>query len=198
MAGKKISYLVVAILLLVASIAGYLFYRLARYEPVLAPNPENIGKRTIPSLPTDPIKKFGTENGLMYQIEGSFEGQLTQVGGLLEGDFIIRGDPDRRKIKTFLGSQQGTVIFGTYKDSFLGDVTWRPITTDELLNFVTPGRPILIRVDFVVQGDPKADVNVAEDEIVLDTLIDDFREGLFDSKIPRDFALVALHVAITQ
>ena len=198
MAGKKISYLVVAILLLVALIAGYLFYRLARYEPVLTPNPENIGKREIASLPSDPIRKYGIEKGIRYEIEGSFEGEFVKRGQFLEGNFVIRDDPDKRRVKAFLGSQMGTAFLGTYKKTFQGESNWRLIPTDELSNFITSNRKVLIRVDLIVQDDSGANTGVAKDEIILDSLIDDFHEGIFDTKIPRDFILVAHAVGIVQ
>lgn len=193
--GRKV-YVFAGLLLLIVSIAGgYYFEKLRKKEIPLIKTPVNVGVRQIAVLPTDYVKKLvgdkGSQKIITYEIQGSFLGNVKQIPYFLEGEFVIKGDVKERKIKTYLGSNIGTVLFGKYNGSFAKDSQWEPARIEEVAGVINDGEPVLLTVEFIADETHGNLESIAKDEKILDAYIDAGGGGAFveNKKLPKSLRL---------
>ncbi len=201
--GRKILvYLVFFLFLLTLLFSGYLFFRLKEKKPIVTTTDQiSVDERKIAVNPQDPIKKGYMEDGkiIVYDIRGYFSENLKKKDPILEGRFIIEGDPLKREITTYIGYLNGKTVFGKYEGSFSGKSTWSMIDTEVVFNTIKPQQPVVIRAVFYVSDDEAERISLKEQEEVLDTLTLEFKgEKKFQYIIPIDFAIVADRIGVVE
>ena len=201
MKNRVLFILVLGMFLLVLAASLYFFYKLKKEESLITPSYPEGQIREIPHEAGDPIRKtYLTNNkGFIYDFEGAFAGELKPLNpSLLEGEFIIKDDPLNRKIKVFVGSVEGTILFGKYKDSFSGDGLWTKTANNEVAREIKPGEDVKMRVEFSYSDNDSIDEPIRKREEITDKLINEFKSGTFDFKIPADFMLATNRVAVIR
>jgi hypothetical protein len=187
------------VLLFVASV--YLFIQVRQRSPdYYDESLENVGKTFINQLPGDPIVKriIADNGGVIYNIEGKFSKKLEKQGVFLSGKFIIKDDPLEREINVLIGAADGNVSYGTYDGSFNDSSTWKVAPNDMVAELINPGTQVLIRVELQLTEERQVKEYIKEKEEILDAIIREFQIGEFTYKIPADFTLVAMGIAVVK
>lgn len=200
---KKRLPIVISVLLLVFLLALILllYLQTRKLEEVAVSKPD-IGKR-IAYEQENPIQKGFLEGneGIIYQIEGSFVGDLSladREDQAAEGVFVVRDDPLRRKIPVLLGLRTGRTLFGSYEGSFEATSMWRTVSTADLVKQIKPGEPVKLTAQaaFLKSGQ-KPDFMIHLEE-VFDSLALEYESGDFNYEVPDDFILVPMRVGLTR
>ena len=190
------------VLFLVGGLSAGLLYR--RSKVLIAGQQEEQTEKVLvtnlASLPGDPIvkKPYIDNQGVEYELRGSFTDKLLDQGGLLAGVFKINGDPLERKIRVFVGGADSHVFLGTYEESFEGSSSWERTPNAFVVESVEPGETVIIRHSFEftgIEGEEGALVGMQQ---ILDNLIEEFNSGKYELEIPADFALVSTRLGVVR
>jgi len=199
---KKSLFLLIILLFILLFVASvYLFIQVRQRSPdYYDESLENVGKTFINQLPGDPIVKriIADNGGVIYNIEGKFSEKLEKQGVLLSGKFIIKGDPLKREINVLIGAADGNVSYGIYDGSFNDSSTWKVAPNDVVVELINPGTQVLIRVELQLAEERQVREYIKEQEEIMDAIIRDFQIGEFTYKIPADFTLVSMGIAVVK
>jgi hypothetical protein len=201
MSKKSLFLLIIPLFILLFVASVYLFIQVRQRSPdYYDESLENVGKTFINQLPGDPIvKRIVADNeGIIYNIEGKFSKKLEKQGVLLSGKFIIKDDPLEREINVLIGAADGNVSYGIYDGSFNDSSTWKVASNDVVAELISPGTQVLIRVELQLAEERQVRKYIKEQEEIMDAIIRDFQIGEFTYKIPADFTLVAMGIAVVK
>jgi hypothetical protein len=192
---KKTPLLILGILVIVLSVAVFLLFKLYKGQPPLEISLQDVGTRQFVYNPSDTIKKYSLDNGIGYQIEGYFDGGLTENGMILEGNFVLKGDTKTRRLKTYVGNNNSTVFYGKYENSFDGTSNWTTVPQSVVFKEIKSKTPVKIEVNLILDGTDFGREYVGKKELVLDRIITEMKNGQI-GEIPSDFFMVAQKVGI--
>ena len=197
--------LLVVLLLLLASIGGFLVYRLINKSQPQEGIPKEIPglDQEVGSVSGNPIHKgiYPEKDGFMYELMGSFNGLVVledRKDKAIQGKFIIKDDPLKREINIIIGEVSGQVNLGTYKESFNSDSTWKVITTEEAYDLIKGVKEVKLRAIYSYKGSQEVPDYAKEVQNVIDTLIKEFNVKLFTFNIPENFTLSVIGVGIIR
>lgn len=199
------------VLLMVALVAGLLYWRLRVYEGQQATTPtlqESVqlsdGPFELLTLQAnDPIDKVVSADGTVatYNIEGRFVEGWEQWQDLYVGQLVVRGDVAERRIPVYVGAMDGMVSWGVVKEQVRGAATWQTRATAEVLDELLRADRVVVRTELSLQG------QVAESELgksmlraqaILDELLLEIRAGEAELTLPPEFKLLSYMVGVIE
>lgn len=199
---KRNLLITLVVLLLITILIGVaLSFRLAQPGPI-----EDIGDifrlstpevsesyevELIPPKPGDPIIKGKQEDGIVYDLIGSFTEKLEIAPSkLIKGKFVLAGDPLARNIDVFIGITEGTTYFGSYPE-LEGKVAYKYRSNQEVVDLVKPGDKVKLRLEIKFPTEDRSRVieYIKGIEAVLDQLIREFQTDSHALALPSDFTL---------
>ena len=197
MKNKKLIWLILIILLGLIFLGIYLFLALRIESPTLFPQP--VEHPVISIQANDPIRKtILTEgSGIAYDIEGHFSENLEAEFDLLVGNFIIKGDPRKTEIKTYIGNLRGETLLGTYAESFGGESTWTFKPSSEVAEEIKPEEMVIIKFR-LVDGGGAGKQYIERTEKIMDTIIRDFQSGGYAYDIPVDLLILSGRIGVIR
>ena len=198
--------ILVVLLLLLASIGGFLVYRLINKSQPQEGVPKEISglDQEVGSVSGNPIHKgiYPEKDGFIYELIGNFADtpELLEERGdkAIRGKVIVKDDPLKREINIIIGEVSGQVNLGTYKESFNSDSTWKVITTKEAYDLIKEVKEVKLRAIYSYKGSPEVPDYAREVQNVMDTLIKEFNVKLFTFNIPENFILSVIGVGIIR
>ena len=199
---NKAIILISFIFILLVTIASYLYLRYSRLSSIVTkdkvPGPNN----EIAVLANDPIKKTFRDDGrIVYIIEGSFKSSLSRRENsyLISGIFIIRDDPLQREITTYVGGLDGNTFLGRYNNSLNGVSNWTVVPTEDIIDMIKPGDPVLLRYPLVLGQENAGIIDyVKKQEEIVDALIEEFHASDFKFEISESFYLNTSDIGIVE
>lgn len=144
-----------------------------------------------------PIKKEVLDNGAgaRYTLEGSFpDGVRSEQDRPLEGDFVLKDDPAKRRFGLFLSNSEGGVFIGRYTDlSFQGNSSWKEESKVEAFSSLNNAK--MVQVDIKLNWGNVSDsssVKYYRDlEKMFDGIIEEYNSGKFEEGVERVQLLIS-------
>ena len=198
MKNNKLAWLILVLLLGLIFLGIYLFVVLRIKSPT-EELPEPLERPVIKVEANDPIRKgiLAEKDGIAYDIEGHFTEKLVAEFDLLVGNFIIKGDPRKTEIKTYIGNLQGETLFGTYAESFERGSNWTFKPSGEVAEEIKPEETVIIKFRLVGEGGVGKEY-IERTEKIMDTIIRDFQSGEYVYDIPADLLILSERIGIIR
>lgn len=203
MTNKKMYIVSGFLILLLTLFAGYYLEKLRNKANPIVQTPVNVGIREIIAMPADMVtKSVGLKDGvkvITYQLKGELS-DIKRSGSMASGVFTIKSDPKNRKIKIYFGTNQESLLLGTYTSAnFLGDSSWQVEPLDDSIGKINNANGlVLLEVQYQVKGEAAQVEEISGYEKILDSYIDSMHTGNYDSEIPADFMLYSYKMAISE
>ena len=187
MKSKILSFSVVFVFVILISVLGFLAYKLYKKDMTDKNLTPSISENYVNDK-ENPIQRYALPNGggVMYEVIGSFVGEVTKENVLMKGNFMIKDDPLQRTIPVYMGAIDGTILFGKYEKAFVNS-SWERSDLQDIADTLTE-KEIIITVEF---GYPEESGNeyVMQKINFVDNLIAEFISGEFKLAVPSNFAL---------
>jgi len=118
--------------------------------------PKSLMQKYLPAVTPSPAVKhlavtkssIQEDNSIMYEIYGHFVNKLRYENNILRGEFIIDGDSTKNQIPVIIAGRGAQVIFGKFKGSYKGDVSWSRTPVDTIQEEIEPLETVYMRVIF--------------------------------------------------
>ena len=142
-----------------------------------------------PRIPNSPVShETLSDGGILYFIDGSFV-ELLKKEGRLWGIFIIRNDPQQRKIRVLFALVGGKIAVGRPSVAGSNAITWKNESLETFMQIVKPQIPILLRVYISPQNRTEYE---QEEQRILESVIGGYWS------IPEDFILNPIMITLSQ
>lgn len=143
--------------------------------------------------PDDPITKhiYGNNEGVFYELEGTFIEKPKKKGPLLSGVFVLKSDIGTREMNVLAGALDGNIFIGSFDGSFDGSSTWTAVPVDQALSVISSGQPVLLKYVYRFTGGEENSEKIKELESIFDKLSEEIRAGKANLKIRPTFIITA-------
>lgn len=154
----------------------------------LSPSPTPIQVGGNDTLRKAVVKTTFQNGDFFYSVNGHFVDRPSYQDDMLRGEFIIDGDTIGTRIQINMGSKKGTMNFGVFQGSLIGNATWRLVPTDEVKSRVMPEKPAQLRLVY------QKDQQLSEFDQQTIAIMNQLAGGSFS--LPERFVIVPMMVGV--